>query len=378
MMKRIFLLTISLVFLSLLSMTSGVFAALSIPLGEDSKLSELEQSLTETAFNEIKQQIIADYEGLYKFDHFDYSYGVSNSNGEKYITIDVEVDMTLIRHPLNSPFVAGMKDAVNATSAKEEEYLQKVMDEYVSEIETLYYNIPNRSTFTYAINVTDALQASEAGHNDLSSALYYRTDGSEEILLVKAEDLADPKNEQTAYQNGYEMIQNSKNEYINEDDQMSLLSTVTYDRIKARDWAHKNVDAAPEYPSSTVPGTDCANFVSKAINAGGIPQDKAGKWYQASTWGGWPGDHWFRTGYNKSTGVVIYMTNKGYFYKESTKSKIFAGSIMYWNNESHVALVTYGDGTTIKYTEHGAKQRKDVVYKSENASFYMPKSSILK
>ncbi|MEK4628276.1 MAG: hypothetical protein ABS944_15920 [Solibacillus sp.] len=72
------------------------------------------------------------------------------------------------------------------------------------------------------------------------------------------------------------------------------------------------------------------------------------------------------------------MTNKGYLYKESNKSKVFEGSIMYWNNTSDVALVTYGDSTTIKYTEHGAQERKDVVHKTENASFYMPKSSILK
>lgn len=49
---------------------------------------------------------------------------------------------------------------------------------------------------------------------------------------------------------------------------------------------------------------------------------------------------------------------------------------MYWNNTSHVALVTYGDGVTIKYTQHGARQTKDTVYRTEDATFYMPSSSI--
>ena len=52
------------------------------------------------------------------------------------------------------------------------------------------------------------------------------------------------------------------------------------------------------------------------------------------------------------------MTNKGYLYKESNKSKVFEGSIMYWNNTSDVALVTYGDSTTIKYTEHGELKKE--------------------
>ncbi|AZK47978.1 amidase domain-containing protein [Paenibacillus lentus] len=158
----------------------------------------------------------------------------------------------------------------------------------------------------------------------------------------------------------------------------ALFASFTYDRIAARDWARDNYDADPEFPSDDVQGTDCANFVSKAIHNGGIPQDKKGKWYQAATWGGWPGDHWFRTGYNGKTGVVIYMKDKGYFYKESKESTVNAGSIMYWNKKSHVALVTYGDGSTIKYTQHGASQTKDTVYRTENASFYKPSSSILK
>ena len=61
-----------------------------------------------------------------------------------------------------------------------------------------------------------------------------------------------------------------------------MRASFTYDRIAARDWAWDNWDADPEYPSSTVPGTDCANFVSKALNAGGIPEDRSGKWYRAT------------------------------------------------------------------------------------------------
>jgi hypothetical protein len=43
-------------------------------------------------------------------------------------------------------------------------------------------------------------------------------------------------------------------------------------------YAIDNVTATPEFSSGNGLGSDCANFVSKCINAGGIPIDNAGKW----------------------------------------------------------------------------------------------------
>lgn len=66
------------------------------------------------------------------------------------------------------------------------------------------------------------------------------------------------------------------------------------------------------------------------------------------------------------------MVDNDYFYKEYDESKINAGCIMSWINKSHVALVTYGDTVTIKYTQHGAIQTKDTVYRlgDVHAEFY--------
>ena len=257
--------------------------------------------------------------------------------------------------------------------------MQDEIDAYVTEIETLYFNIPNRSTFTYAVEMGNVAHTNSLSTN-ADYKLFYRTDTDEKILLTDSDDLADVENFAASYQAGYQTMEKLKNDVDivtkNADSTVSEKASFTYNRIAARDWAWDNWDADPEYPSSTVPGTDCANFVSKALNAGGIPEDKPGKWYRAATWGGWPGDHWFRTGYNGDTGVVIYMTDKGYFYKETNENVVAAGCIMYWNNTSHVALVTYGDGSTIKYTQHGASQTKDTVYRNEDASFYKASSSI--
>ncbi|WP_334076750.1 amidase domain-containing protein [Paenibacillus sanfengchensis] len=371
MLKKLLPMVIAVVMV--LGMSTSVIAS---KLNTSDQSNIFETKFVEMAYNEIKEQILTDYQKFYKVDNFDYDFELRSDNEYKYFDINIYVDMALTRHPSDSPFVQGMEKALKESSDKaEKEMLQGEIDAYVNEIESLYYNIPNRSTFTYTIRFDNSTHLIA---DDSTSAyqIYYRTDTDDGIILTENNKLADVENPTTEFRDGYNMRESVD---LSHSATNSLLASFTYDRIAARDWARDNYDAAPEYPSKDVPGTDCANFVSKAINNGGILQDKQGKWYQAATWGGWPGDHWFRTGYNKKTGVVIYMTDKGYFYKESKESTVNAGSIMYWNNKSHVALVTYGDGITIKYTEHGARQTKDTVYRTiDDASFYKPSSSILK
>lgn len=363
-------LSVAITMVMILGLNTSVFAS------ENNHAKSPDASIVEKAFHEIKEQIIQDYEKLYKLDDFTYDYTAREVDHTKFIDINIYVDMTLTRHPQESPFVIGMNRALDELSNEvDRANVQQEIDLYTQEIQDLYLNIPNRSTFTYTISLDEAFQLT-AKDSEPTYNIFYRTDASDETILVESENLAEVENSEVAFHNGQEAVQ----ELLSQQKLTSrnALQAVSYDRLAARDWARDNYAATPEYPSSTVGGTDCANFVSKAINKGGIPQDKSGKWYQAATWGGWPGDHWFRTGYNGNTGVVIYMSNKGYFAKESKESKIIAGSIMYWNKTSHVALVTYGDGSTIKYTQHGASQTKDTVYKTENASFYTPSSSILK
>lgn len=370
MLKKSFSLVIAVVMI--LGMSTSVFASHS--KNASNEKNEWEIKLVEAAYNEIKGQIVKDYQELYKLDNFTYDFEARDDQNDEFFAINIYVDMTLTRHPSDSPFVQGIEKALEErTDPVEKEMLQKEIDAYVSEVESLYLNIPNRSTFTYAIGMN---------RNQLSAKnpsptydIYYRTDTEEGTILTENDKLAEVENSAEKFQQGYSMLESIEPSYNATN---ALFASFTYDRIAARDWARDNYDADPEFPSDDVQGTDCANFVSKAIHNGGIPQDKKGKWYQAATWGGWPGDHWFRTGYNGKTGVVIYMKDKGYFYKESKESTVNAGSIMYWNKKSHVALVTYGDGSTIKYTQHGASQTKDTVYRTENASFYKPSSSILK
>jgi len=65
-------------------------------------------------------------------------------------------------------------------------------------------------------------------------------------------------------------------------------------------------------------------------------------------------------------------------------NKVFAGGILYWSvNASHVALVTYGDTVTVKYTQHSSAL-KDAIYRNSSgviqtavAAYYLPVASIM-
>ena len=151
------------------------------------------------------------------------------------------------------------------------------------------------------------------------------------------------------------MVLSNRNIYVEK-----ATYNIQYDRIQARNWARDNRSAVPEYSSANGYGSDCANFVSRALNYGGIPQDINGKWAHhsnGSTIEAIKYTNWFRTGYNNNGGVAPYMVNKGYFYEDNSWTRAFAGSINYNTKSSHVGLVTAGDGANVFYADHSNVQK---------------------
>lgn len=326
-------------------------------------------------FKPIIEQIYNDYGELYDFKNFEFKTYNFAKGDNNYIGIDVFVDMTLTRHPEDNLYFKGELDALKKINNNDslKSFLEKEISERIRDIENEYYQVPNRTTFTYAYKL-DTLKENKMNlKNDYSIEDYYYIVGDEEKTLLEADKLNKIEDKSVSYEKGYKELLNSTKEILLDKNRMtSFRGNTSYDRIKARDWALDNALKEQEYPSKEVQGTDCANFVSKSLRAGGIPEDKPGEWYGSSYWGGWSGKNWLRTGNGTDGGVVPYMTNRGYFALESNESSVSAGCIMNWLNTSHVALVTYGDGTTIKYTQHGAHPSKDTVYRSSDvkAEFY--------
>jgi len=333
-------------------------------------------------FGDIKKQLLFEYGDIYSFHNFSGEFENERiEDGSTLIDVNIYADMTLTRHPSDSPFIKGMVEAVSEIDDEAEKGLiQDKINGYINEIETLYYNKPDASVFIYTIKLkSNTLKTDNLLDKDIQYELFYRTDvTSEEIILEPVGKLVKVEDYALAEESGREVVSEIKSDII----KSSIKASGFYDRLEARDYALDHATDTPEFSGDQ---SDCANFVSKSLNHGGIPVDKSGKWYP-STDGtvNTCGINWMRTGYYNNGGVVPYMTGKDYFYKESDTSKVFAGSIMYWTKTSHVALVTYGDGTTIKYTQHSNKKlsssaAKNVVYKTSiSANFYKPESSIMK
>jgi len=267
-------------------------------------------------FKVIKKQLVDRYGELYKLNNFDYDYTVREEDAVRYVDMNIYADMTLMRHPSDGPFVQGMKEALLAEEDKTKKKAIEKEIEFFLESTEEYYKKPNRSTFTYTIAFKSNSEIN-ATNTDNGYKIFARTDAEHEIILVPVENLSEVENPVLVKENGRKAAQ----DVANREPELTTLTAFTYNRIAARDWARANAYATPEYPSLIVNGTDCANFVSKSLRAGGIPEDSAGNWYGSSTWGGWSGTNWLRTGYYNNGGVVPYMTGKGYFYKQSDKSK---------------------------------------------------------
>lgn len=160
-------------------------------------------------------------------------------------------------------------------------------------------------------------------------------------------------------------------------DTMAAKATISYDRIAARDYANKYTSDCvtgyntaywnPNYKWHTENGgVDCANYVSQAIYAGGIPKDST--WKPESI-------AWVNTGKNNSGGLTHYMVDKGYF-KKSTQSTCAAGGFMSHTDMSHVIFIVANDGKELRFSSHTADRLrasfKGDYYKNMNYYYINP------
>ncbi len=335
-------------------------------------------------FDEIIEKILYKYGDVYSLNNFDCEIQqIRNVNDYLYVDVNIIADMTLTRHPSQSEYVIALKH--EATKIENEIVRSKVdldIEKFVQEIEELYFEKTERSTFKYTIKIPNNLTSISL--NQAAWELFYRVDVTDDevintpVINYRKLNANIQKITDSAKATVDTLIRNySRNETL----VVESLNTIQYNRLDARDYALDHATDEPEFSKANGQGSDCANFVSKALNDGGFPVDDDNGWYP-STNGTTAtcGINWMRTGYYNNGGVVPYMEDQGYFYEQTNERYVNAGSIMYWNNKSHVALVTYGDTETIKYTQHSnvklsASSSKNIVYETEDASFYMPDTS---
>lgn len=316
----------------------------------------------EMIYDIVSESIVNKYAGIYEFD--DFQFMISNQrihDGIISVDVDVTANMTLIKNPKDSQYVKGMENAIGnltepdeilAATSRMEEYLKQVMPCYNETIPIGY---------EYQVDFPNQTMTRRSVQDEI--VVYHKVE-TDSVDLLSEINLNDRFDESENYTAGKNDIMQSI-----EDSQESMYSvrSVSYSRSQAAEYAFTHAMDEPEYSGNG--NSDCANFVSKCINAGGIPEDRTGNWYQGST-------NWIRTGYYNNGGVVPYMVNKGYFAAVSSSSKATLGSIMSWNTKSHVAIVSRIDGYSIYYSHHSdtAKTSRYYQYTSstDNVTFYVP------
>ena len=130
-----------------------------------------------------------------------------------------------------------------------------------------------------------------------------------------------------------------------------------YNRIAARDYAYryyKNYNSAYTKYSS-----DCANFVSQCLYAGGVPTSS--EWRKDTT-------TWIRV-----KELRPYMVNNGYATRESYTNAT-AGSFATTTSEGHAVLITLNDGAKVAYTAHTRDVKNQVISTYGNFKYYVIKN----
>ncbi|MDR1537937.1 MAG: amidase domain-containing protein [Clostridiales bacterium] len=339
--------------------------------------------LTSLALEMIKESLDETYKGKYAFDSF--SVKAANEvklDGKTCVDIDVSVNMTLTQNPADSSYSKGMKKAYSGLVLDREKDSAKTVIEACSDDAGDCYAKPQPTSILYRLAVDDEFASS--GAKD-ACRLYSRVD------IVSSETILTPVGEVRLKSEDYYFALGES-----QIDHLAVLpaaaasrAPLKYNRLAARDYAKLHGPDAPEL-SKSIGQSDCANFVSKSVNSGNIPEDPAGGWYRCKTYGNFytGGVNWFRTGYYRQSngvyeGVATYLARKGYFYQASSVSSAFAGGILFVTNASHVALVTYGDTVVVKYTDHSniKVSHVDVLLQPSNylyrCKFFLPVGSLM-
>lgn len=152
----------------------------------------------------------------------------------------------------------------------------------------------------------------------------------------------------------------------------------TYRPAVAVNYALTHGTDVPQYNADNRMGSDCANFVSYCLQAGGITTDQAGLWYPSSS--SYGGGNWIRTGFTPSVGgVTIYMKERNLFFQQSNPILSPAGSILFYQDDSHVGLLTYHDGEVAVYAHRSnyIKEYNNYLHEGNFVDYYSPNPVIV-
>lgn len=336
--------------LLLVAMTVLSCSVSTLAHGNNSELSitgadAFEQSIVD----EVCERVVESYAEYYNIPQISGEVREKETviGGSTYI-IDVSFTKVLLADDASDlPYIQGMRDTVIAIKDLTlQAEAQKALDARTYEINTLYIGVEQieNSTFKVFVPITSTRM------NVDDYTITFVCDFGEMPMSV-----FEPQSKEELYQNG---VIAAENVAINN---VTRVATATktnpsdatdYDRLKAKEYVETyscgscttSPHACRNEDYTFYNGSDCANFVSQAIYYAGISTEDNWEPYTIT---------WINTGFKaEHYGLVEYMVDQGFFFEETDKFKAFAGSIMYWNQYSHVGMVNANDTVTMTFCSH--------------------------
>lgn len=330
----------------------------------------------ETIFETIVQQIQENLGDIYRMSNFHYSFAERVEDGILLVDINIYYDVTLLEHPRYSAFMQGMQEVIASTrNIAERDAIQSTLDILMHDASEMYYgSLTVTELYTVAFGNPFEARARNAGNFEM----FHRDVTPNEVFLVPVETVAELRaqsssrnDDEVAFLDGIRVAEQIAAESA--DQPLSRNARINFRRLDARDWAqiHYRCNAnrcgnatgrrCTYFLPQIVPGTNCANFVSWALRQGGLPtSSNATTGWHNGTATSWPSNSWMRTGFSARpssgapNGVTHYVRDRNWFNAATTDIRVVsAGSIMFWTNTSHVALVTSGNQQHVYFAENG-------------------------
>lgn len=298
--------------------------------------------------------------------------------------VDISFKRTLKEtSPYDMPYIQGlMESKALLTDIEEIEAAERYIEAWVTELANNYIGVAQDTSAVFTVTLPAASFAKMASDIDISDIKLY-----DEIAEMEytAESLR-PRDNLALKQAGHAMVEEIAAEVATASiaeftSQSALLPVYQYDRIRARDYARKwscDKGISTDHATCHNPAydyyvdSDCANFVSQCLAAGGIPTDNV--WYPkknaAST-------AWNTTG-NNSYGLRDYVVDVVGFYHTTDDLNAFAGSIINQlksngANAGHVGLVDQNDTRVMTFCAHTNCRKSKVFSFLTYRDFYVPK-----
>lgn len=328
---------------------------------------------------QLKTMIVKNYSQYYK------NIGISLEpktvtikDGVASAVFDAKIDLTLKAEKIEDlPFVKGMLNYLNSkkliASEAQIEAANKLIDDWKLELED-YIGKPEPTAyaeFKIAANVKND-STIERDSLNLYISEPSSTNKGDDFYPVPSPMLETPEKmeregeetmEETFKKAGDSLITNNTNEV-----------KYTYNRLTARDYANSwtsnasyngscymdaskwNTTQYPRYDGDYC--NDCADYVSQALHAGGIPIDP-GQWERGND-----GDTWIYVPYLKS-----YMMDKGHW-TTSNFTQANAGNVIVMPNDSHTMVIVLNDTVTREFSAHTNDRKQYIYYDYSGWEYY--------